>query len=146
MDWEGGFVMVVEGKGGKDRMVPLGKIACRWVENYAKGIRPILARKKPEAPWLFLSVRGGPMARGVLLESVKRAVRLSGLDKRVGPHTFRHTCATHMTMNRASLRHVQELLGHASVETTQVYIAVTATDLKETHRKYHPREREIGVG
>jgi integrase/recombinase XerD len=141
VDWEEGFVRVEKGKGGKGRMVPMGKVACRWVENYVKGIRPLLVKKDPESPWLFLPVRGGQMSREALSEVVVRLAKRAGLNKWVTPHTFRHTCATQMLKNRASLRHVQEMLGHASVQTTQIYTAVSAADLKEAHQKYHPRER-----
>jgi len=142
VDWGEGFVRVEKGKGGKGRVVPMGKVASRWVENYVKGIRPILAEKEPEAPWLFLSVRGGQMSKEALSELVVRLAGKAGVEKRVTPHSFRHACATQMLKNRASLRHVQEMLGHASVQTTQVYTAVSAADLKEAHRKYHPRERK----
>lgn len=145
VDWEEGFVRVEKGKGGKGRMVPLGKVACRWVENYVKGVRPTLAEKKPEVPWLFLPVRGVQMSREALSEVVVRLAKKAGLNKWVTPHTFRHACATQMLSNRASLRHVQEMLGHASVQTTQIYTAVSAADLKEAHQKYHPRDRERGM-
>jgi integrase/recombinase XerD len=142
VDWEEGFVRVNQGKGGKDRVVPLGKIACRYLENYVKSVRPMLLKRK-RTQELFISLKGGPLSRNVLGEIVKRCVGETGLRKKVSPHTFRHTCATLMLKNRANLRHVQELLGHSSLNTTQVYTAVTVADLKAIHKKCHPREREV---
>jgi integrase/recombinase XerD len=140
VDYEGGFIRVNCGKGGRDRVVPVGKIACRYLENYIKAVRPHFL-KDPANPHLFLTIRGTRMHKNVLLQTVKRNVRKAKLEKRVTPHTFRHTCATLMMRNKANIRHIQELLGHASLETTQVYTAVTVADLKEVHQKCHPRER-----
>jgi integrase/recombinase XerD len=142
VDWEDGFVRVNQGKGGKDRVVPLGKIACRYLENYVKSVRPMLVKGKRRQE-LFISLKGGRLSKNVLWEIVKRCTEDSGLKKKVSPHTFRHTCATLMLKNRANLRHVQELLGHSNLNTTQVYTAVTVADLKAIHRKCHPREREV---
>jgi len=141
VDWEEGFVRVNQGKGGKDRVVPLGRIACRYLENYVKSVRPMLAQGKGERE-LFLTLRGGRMSKNVLWEIARRYARSAGLKKKVSPHTFRHTCATLMLKNRANLRHVQELLGHSSLDTTQIYTAVTVADLKAVHRRCHPREKE----
>jgi len=141
VDYEEGFVRVNGGKGAKDRVVPLGKIACRWVESYVKAVRPMLSKDHTKRE-LFVSLRGGKMSKNVLWGVVKRSAEKAGVKKSVSPHTFRHTCATLMMRNKANLRHVQELLGHGSLNTTQVYTAVTAADLKEVHRKCHPREKE----
>ncbi len=142
VDWEEGFVRVNQGKGGKDRVVPLGKIASRYLENYVKSVRPMLLKDHSKRE-LFLSMRGGRMSKNVVWAIVKRCTEESGLRKKVSPHTFRHTCATLMLKNKANLRHVQELLGHSSLDTTQVYTAVTVADLKAIHRKCHPREKEV---
>ena len=136
-----GFVRVNNGKGAKDRVVPMGKIACRYVENYIHSVRPHLARDAANR-WLFLSLRGGPMSRHVVAQTVKRCAKQANVGKTVTAHSLRHTCATQMMRNKANLRHIQELLGHACLSTTQVYTSVTIADLKEAHQKYHPRERE----
>ena len=144
VDYQEGFLRVNAGKGKRDRVVPLGKIACRYLENYIKAVRPKLTRN-PANPRLFVSMRGNGFTKAVLLQAVKRYVRKAGLAKRISTHTFRHTCATLMMKNKANIRHIQELLGHASLETTQVYTAVTIADLKEAHKKFHPRERGRGL-
>lgn len=142
VDLEGGFLRVNQGKGGKDRVVPLGKTACRYVEGYMAGIRPQFLGNDRANPYLFLSNRGNRMSPMVARKVVGKYATLARITKKVTPHTFRHTCATLMLKNRANIRHVQELLGHASLETTKVYTAVTVTDLKEIHRRCHPRERD----
>jgi integrase/recombinase XerD len=143
VDFDGGFVRVNEGKGRKDRVVPLGKVAGKYLENYLKVIRPELV-KDPMERGLFLGQYGNPLTGDVIWRMVKQYARKAGLTKNVYPHSFRHTCATLMMKNKANIRHIQELLGHASLLSTQVYTAVSIVDLKEAHRKYHPREREKG--
>jgi integrase/recombinase XerD len=145
LDLEEGYVRVNEGKGAKDRVVPLGKIACRYLGNYIQGVRPKIAEGHLACPFLFLNQYGNRLGCDGLRDLVKAHARRAGIQKRVTPHTFRHTCATHMLKNKANIRHIQELLGHESLETTQIYTAVTVTDLKEAHKKYHPRERERGI-
>lgn len=145
LDLEGGFLRVNQGKGGKDRVVPLGRMACQYLKNYLEHVRPLYLRKDPSLLWLFLSRKGGRMSTQVARGVVDRYTAAAGIGKKVTPHTFRHTCATLMLKNRANIRHVQELLGHVSLETTKVYTAVTVTDLKEIHKRCHPREKERGV-
>lgn len=144
VDTDEGFARVNLGKGGKDRVVPMGKIACRYVENYIKAVRPHLARD-PANRCLFLSLRGNRMGRIVIAQNIRRYARRAKLQKPVTAHTLRHTCATQMMRNKANLRHIQELLGHACLTTTQIYTSVTIADLKEAHKKYHPRERDRGT-
>lgn len=141
VDYREGYVRVNSGKGDKDRVVPLGKIACRYLENYVKAVRPSLIRD-PYEDHLFLSLRGRRLSRNVIWEIVRRCAAWSKVMKKVSPHTFRHTCATLMLRNKANIRHIQELLGHASLNTTQVYTSVAITDLKEAHAKCHPREKD----
>ncbi len=141
MDTDEGFVRVNQGKGGKDRVVPMGKIASRYVENYVKAVRPHLV-KGQDNRCLFLSLQGYQMARAVIASIVRKYAKKAKLGKTVTAHSLRHTCATQMMRNKANLRHIQELLGHACLTTTQVYTSVTIADLKEAHQKYHPRERE----
>ena len=144
MDTDEGYVRVNQGKGAKDRVVPMGKIACRYVENYIKAVRPHLV-KGEDNRYLFLSLRGYRMARAVVACVVRKYAKKAKLGKVVTAHTLRHTCATQMMRNKANLRHIQELLGHACLSTTQIYTSVTIADLKEAHQKYHPRERERGT-
>ena len=146
------------GKGAKDRVVPLSQIACRFLENYIKGVRPELLRirnvelgirngeaegraeKKQITQRLFVSLRGRPISKNTLGELVEKYARRARVKKHVTCHLWRHTCATHLLKNNANLRHVQEILGHRSLATTERYLSLTITDLKEAHRKCHPRE------
>ena len=141
---EGGFVMVRLGKGMKDRVVPLGKIAAKYLETYINGIRPELLKRgsDPTTAALIVSSRGRVMGRNTLAQMIDKYARLAGIKHPVTPHTFRHTCATHMIRNRAGIRHVQEMLGHTCLTTTQKYINLTITDLKEAHTRFHPREKD----
>lgn len=141
VDYEAGFVRINKGKGNKDRVVPLGRIACKYLENYIKGVRVEFCKVK-ESKHLFLSKKSVRLGKNILGCLIERYTKQANLKKHVTCHTFRHTCATHMVRNRANLRHVQEMLGHKSLNTTQKYIQLTITDLKEAHRKYHPRERD----
>ena len=141
---ESGFVTVRQGKGMKDRVVPLGTIAARYLETYLNGIRPELLKRgsDPATPTLIVSGRGRRMGYNTLAQMVEKYTRLAGIKHPVTPHTFRHTCATHMIRNRAGIRHVQEMLGHTNLATTQKYLSLTITDLKEAHSRFHPREKD----
>jgi integrase/recombinase XerD len=141
VDYHDGFLRINAGKGRKDRIVPLGKIACRYLENYIKSVRPELIRD-PYNNHLFLSARGARLSKNIVWELVKKYAAQAKIKKTVSPHTFRHTCATAMLRNKADIRAIQELLGHESLESTQVYTRVSINDLKETHKRCHPRERE----
>ncbi len=141
VDYHDGFLRIIRGKGRKDRMVPLGRIACRYLENYIRSVRPELITD-PYNNHLFLTFRGNRLSKNVVWELVKKYAKQAGIKKNVSPHTFRHTCATAMLRNRADIRAVQELLGHASLESTQVYTRVTINDLKKVHGRCHPRERD----
>lgn len=136
------IAIIRNGKGGKDRVVPLSRVACRFLETYLKAIRPELLRGH-RTPALFVSIRHGytlgTHSLGTIIEKYTRQV---GIKRKVTPHLWRHTCATHLLKNNANLRHVQELLGHRSLATTERYLRLTITDLKEAHRKFHPREQD----
>jgi integrase/recombinase XerD len=134
------LLRVNQGKGGKDRVVPLSRLACKFLETYIKGVRPEWARKTG-ADRLFLSWRGHPLDANTLRLLVQAHTQRARVQKRVTPHVWRHTCATHLLKNNANLRHVQEILGHRLLSTTERYLHLTITDLKEAHRKFHPRER-----
>ena len=140
-DYHDGFLTIIAGKGKKDRTVPLGRIACRYLENYIKSVRPELIRN-PYNHHLFLSARGNRLSKNMVWELVKKYARKAKIKKNVSPHTFRHTCATAMLRNKADIRAVQELLGHSSLHTTQIYTRVTINDLQEVHRRCHPREKD----
>ncbi|MEW5745525.1 MAG: tyrosine-type recombinase/integrase [Nitrospirota bacterium] len=141
VDYNEGYIRINSGKGRKDRVVPIGRIACRYLENYIKAVRPVLVRN-PREKHLFISMRGRRLSKNVVWEIVKEYAKKARIKKNISPHTFRHTCATLMLRNKANIRHIQELLGHASLDSTQVYASVSITDLKEVHSKCHPREKD----
>ena len=141
MDLGDGVIRIVCGKGSKDRVVPVGKIACRYLENYLTAVRPMLVRTSSDRH-VFLSLGGRKMSENRVWGIVKHYGQKARLQKTISQHTFRHTGATHMLRNRANVRHIQELLGHASLETTQIYTSVSITDLKAVHRRCHPREKD----
>ena len=129
------------GKGAKDRVVPLTRVACSFLESYINAIRPQLLGNKTSRR-LFLSQRGRPIARNTLGGIVEKYARLAQIKKRVTCHLWRHSCATHLLQNKANLRHVQEILGHRSLATTERYLHLTITELKAAHVRCHPRERD----
>ena len=125
------------GKGGKDRIVPLSPRACEYLGEYIQKVRPTLVKDREEQI-VFLGIRKMSLSRNMVSSIVVDYAKKSGLKKHITPHSFRHSCATHMLKNRASLRHIQVLLGHKSLETTQKYVRIEITDLKRAHQKYHP--------
>jgi integrase/recombinase XerD len=128
------------GKGDKQRMVPLGAPACQRIDEYLRLERPkLIERRRGEMPQLFLSSRGGPLRRERIWEIVKRSAAAAGIRHEMSPHSLRHSFATHLLAGGADLRHVQEMLGHASIATTQIYTHVDSTRLKQVHAKFHPR-------
>ena len=136
------LLRIDQGKGGRDRIVPLSRIACRFLKTYLNAIRPGLVRPNGRCTdRLFVSLRGKPLDKNVLSELVIHYARAAKIKKHITCHIWRHTCATHLLKNRANLRHVQEILGHRSLATTERYLPLTITDLKEAHRRCHPRER-----
>ena len=141
LDLNAGFIRVL-GKGSKDRVVPVSSRVCRLVENYIVMVRPEYVQG-PDTGHLILNRWGRPMVPMGIWAVVKRCAHLAGIKKTVSPHTFRHTCATHMLKNGAPVRHLQEMLGHESLESTQIYTRVTINDLKQIHAQYHPGEQRI---
>jgi integrase/recombinase XerD len=132
-----GFLRVM-GKRSKERVVPLGQPAINAVRDYLSAARPHYAGKKT-SPSLFLNHRGGRMSRMGFLKILRSCVALAGINRRVTPHTLRHSFATHLLEGGADLRAVQEMLGHSSIVTTQIYTHVDREYLRETHRTFHPR-------
>lgn len=132
-------ILVLTGKGSKQRLVPVGTMAEKALEIYTVRGRPALARGTSHA--LFLNRRGGALSRQTAWSVIKKAVERAGIEKRVSPHTLRHSFATHLLQGGADVRVVQELLGHASVTTTQIYTHLTADTLREVWATSHPRAR-----
>lgn len=128
------------GKGNKERLVPLGARAVSAVRQYLEDERLALAKQSGrEPPWLLLSYRGRRLRRERIWELVKRYAARVGTPPDISPHTLRHSFATHLLAGGADLRQVQEMLGHASIATTQIYTHVDPARLKAVHRKFHPR-------
>ena len=129
----------VWGKGARERIVPLGEVAWFWIEQYLARVRPRLSKGLASRNVLFLNRFGRPLSRMGLWKLIQKYVLQAGVNRRVYPHIFRHSFATHLLENGADLRAVQELLGHADIATTQIYTHVSRGYLKQVHRKYHPR-------
>jgi integrase/recombinase XerD len=127
------------GKGNKQRIVPIGSHAVKALRSYLGEVRPGIVRGG--APWVFVSRGGKKLSREMLWVLVKKYVRRLGLHAKVSPHTLRHSFATHLLSGGADLRTVQELLGHASIQTTQHYTHVDRERLRAIHRQFHPRAK-----
>jgi len=139
MHLEEGFCMC-RGKGGKQRLVPLGGRAAESVRAYVQHERGKLAAEvSPPPDWVWLSYRGRRLRRERIWELLKKYARRVGAPPEISPHTLRHSFATHMLAGGADLRQVQEMLGHASIATTQIYTQIDPSRLKKVHRKFHPR-------
>lgn len=132
-------VVRLSGKGGKQRLVPMGTLAVTAVQDYVVRARPGLAAGGRGTTVLFLNARGGPLSRQSAWTILRSVAGLAGLSQDVSPHTLRHSFATHLLEGGADVRVVQELLGHASVTTTQVYTLVTVDTLREVYASAHPR-------
>jgi integrase/recombinase XerD len=145
VDWRNGFVRVNQGKFSKDRVVPLGKKACDYLREYLQKIRSQWARQAREAGrddralWLSSYHPHQPMTQQAIALVPRDAARLAGVTKPARPHVWRHTCATHLVANGSNIVYVQRLLGHRSLETTQVYTRVAVPELQATLRQKHPR-------
>ena len=132
--------VVCHGKGDKQRIVPLGGQAIVAVRRYLKEQRPRLAARRADVnEWLILSPRGAPLRRERIWELIKKYAARVGVPSEISPHSLRHSFATHLLAGGADLRQVQELLGHASIATTQIYTHVDHTRLKAVHQAFHPR-------
>jgi integrase/recombinase XerD len=134
-------LVIVTSKSGKGRVVPVGEYARHFTEAYLKAVRPWLT-KSDEEKSLFVSVRGGRLAVRTVGQIVGRAAKTSGVAKAISPHTFRHSMATQMLRNHADLRHIQAILGHATITSTELYTHVSLEDLKEVVRRAHPHGRK----
>jgi integrase/recombinase XerD len=140
LDGEEITILKLRGKGSKERLVPLGKFAIEAIENYLVRLRPaLLAKNSQNNRALFLNSRGTRLTRQSAWSTVLKAAKATGLEGRVSPHVFRHSYATHLLDGGADIRVVQELLGHASVTTTQIYTLVTIDKVRESYSLAHPR-------
>jgi len=137
IDREGGIIRV-KGKGAKERIVPFGRFADAALSRYLADSRPLLQRKRL-SPYVFLNYTGAPLSRVSFWKLLKKYASEAGLPDAVTPHTLRHSFATHLLEGGADLRAVQELLGHSSIATTQIYTKLDMDYLLEVHRTFHPR-------
>lgn len=137
---EAGFITVI-GKGNKERVTPVGKKAVAAMEMYLAAGRPKLVTARSPAN-VFLTKRGTPFAAVTLWLRIKQRVRRSGIERNITPHMLRHSFATHLLENGADLRVIQELLGHATIATTEVYTHIAGSRLRDTFRKFHPRAKQ----
>jgi len=126
------------GKGRKERVVPISGNALEYIERYMNELRPRLSGEDSNRT-LFLTNRKGPFSRKTLWALIQKYARIAGISKRIGPHTLRHSFASHLLANGAPLRVIQEMLGHADIATTQVYTHVDQSRLMSVHHSYHPR-------
>ncbi|MCC6375701.1 MAG: tyrosine-type recombinase/integrase, partial [Microbacteriaceae bacterium] len=133
------------GKGGKQRLVPLGRFAREALDSYLVRVRPALAVKGKAGPALFLGERGSRLSRQSIWLIIQARFAQSNIGVHASPHTFRHSFATHMLEGGADIKVVQELLGHSSISTTQIYTLVTADTLREVYLTSHPRSHRRQV-
>ncbi len=131
-------VIRVFGKGSKERIIPIGREALKWIEEYLKYSRGQLAISKSE-DYLFLNWRGKRLSRMAIWDIINKYSKAAKINKQIHPHIFRHSFATHLLEGGADLRSIQEMLGHADISTTQIYTHVDISYLKEVHKSFHPR-------
>lgn len=138
---EDGLLFIKEGKGSVDRVCPLTQISCHFLNIYIKAIRPqLLCGRNPD--YLFLSVRGKQLDPQTFGNLVKRHAKLAKIQKNVTPHVWRHTMATALVRNNAPLKAVQSVLGHKNVSSSERYLHLSMNDIRQAHKKFHPRERK----
>ena len=136
-----GFVRVI-GKNNKERIVPIGEVAIKFIDLYIELIRSHLTIQKGYEDFIFLNRRGKNLSRVMVFMIIKEAVMAAGITKNVSPHTFRHSFATHLVEGGADLRAVQDMLGHESITTTEIYTHLDRSYLRETIMNYHPRAKK----
>ncbi|MBA4145115.1 MAG: tyrosine recombinase XerD, partial [Cytophaga sp.] len=138
-----GFLRVV-GKGNKERLVPIGRDAMKYLTIYLEEIRPLIPVKPDQEAFVFLNRRGRQLTRVMVFIIIKDLAEKIGLKKAISPHTFRHSFATHLIEGGADLRAVQEMLGHESITTTEIYTHLDRDYLKQVIREFHPRSGMVG--
>ena len=136
--FEEGFIKVT-GKGNKQRFVPVSHATQKYIDLYRNHVRPQVAAKTEFEDTLFLNRRGAGLSRAMIFTIIKSLTKEAGLEKKVSPHTFRHSFATHLLQNGADLRAIQQMLGHESITTTEIYMHVDRKHLKDIMEKFHPR-------
>ncbi len=134
-----GFVKVT-GKGDKQRFVPIGATTQKYIDIYRKEIRPLQKIQPSAKDTVFLNRRGAPLTRAMIFTIVKQLAEKAGIKKIISPHTFRHSFATHLLENGADLRAIQQMLGHESITTTEIYTHIDKTHLTEVINNFHPRK------
>lgn len=132
-------VVRIFGKGSKERIVPIGSSAIKWLKKYLIEGRPLLVKRAVSENIVFLNLRGKKMSRMGLWKIIDKYVKSAGIKKEIHPHSFRHSFATHLVEGGADLRAVQEMLGHASISTTQIYTHIDRNYIKQVHHDFHPR-------
>lgn len=135
-----GFIRII-GKGNKERIVPIGSDALKYIQLYTEHIRNQLDIQPGQENYLFLNRRGSKLSRVMIFNIVREATELAGLNKKVSPHTFRHSFATHLVEGGANLRAVQDMLGHVSITTTEIYTHLDRDYLRQVITEYHPRSK-----
>lgn len=133
-----GFIRVI-GKGNKERLIPVGKTALRWIQHYLEQTRNHQTIKPGHEDFLFLNQRGSKLSRMTVFNVIRELAQKTGIHKQISPHTFRHSFATHLVEAGADLRAVQEMLGHASITTTEIYTHLDRQRLREEILSFHPR-------
>ena len=135
--------IMVEGKGEKTRLVPLANTTAEFIRSYINTVRNKTKINKKYEDTLFLNSRGTNMSRVIVFIIIKELTQKAGISKSISPHTFRHSFATHLLQNGADLRFIQEMLGHSSITTTQVYTHLKTEELRDVILNFHPRNRNI---
>ena len=138
INFDYGFIRC-QGKGSKQRIVPMGSEAAKAIRRYLQEVRPLLLKVEEDEPLLFLSRTGKKLRRENIWSIVKKYAMKAGIRSNISPHTLRHSFATHLLEGGADLRSVQEMLGHSNISTTQIYTHIDRKYLKATHQKFHPR-------
>jgi integrase/recombinase XerD len=134
--------LIITGKGNKQRLVPINGMALKHIDIYLKNVRTHINIKKDKEDFLFLNRRGSPLSRVMIFYIIKDLTAKAGIKKTISPHTFRHSFATHLLENGADLRAVQDMLGHESITTTEIYTHISRGMLKDVIEKHHPRNRK----
>jgi integrase/recombinase XerD len=142
VDLKDQVIYIRKGKGQKQRVVPLGKTAGHWLREYLEKIRSHYVKKNPKERRLFLTNSGRVLTGNNIRAFLRYYCKKAGIDKTVSPHTFRRSCATHLIQQGADIRYVQQLLGHTYLKTTQYYTKVLPVEVKRTHERTHPNQRQ----
>lgn len=142
VDLKDKVLFVRKGKGRRQRVVPFGKSAGQYLKEYLEKIRPLHVKKNPKERLLFISAYGKPLTWNAVMTRLSDYRKQAGIEKPIGVHVFRRSCATHMLQQGADIRYIQKLLGHRYIKTTQAYTKVIPVDVKTTHKKTHPNAQK----